>query len=169
VFVCFTIALCLTSSLYLDKCLSRPALRGYPTSRWVNDTPQFLCHIGCRCTSSCTSQITIKNKTQRSWTVTARSPRSWRNWSDQITDLTIEINFVFYNLTEHVIDTNHRILWNESQVIGHESHWKARKFKEASEIYRGGDMIISSLSFDIHPICLPLIRNINFGIQSKIT
>jgi hypothetical protein len=24
-----------------------------------------------------------------------------------------------------------------SQVIGHESHWKARKFQEAHEIYRG--------------------------------
>jgi predicted GIY-YIG superfamily endonuclease len=45
-------------------------------------------------------------------------------------------------LAEHVIDTNHRILWNESQVIGHESHWKTRKFQEAAEMYRGGDMII---------------------------
>jgi hypothetical protein len=48
---------------------------------------------------------------------------------------------------EHVIDTNHKILRNESQVIGHESHWKARKFQEAAEIYRGGDMVISSPSF----------------------
>jgi hypothetical protein len=62
-------------------------------------------------------------------------------------------------LAEHVIDTNHRILWNESQVIGHESHCKARKFQEAAEIYRGGDMVINSPSFVIYPVWLPLIRN----------
>jgi hypothetical protein len=49
-----------------------------------------------------------------------------------------------------------------------ESYWKARKFQEAAEIYRGGDMVISSLSFDIHPVWLPLIRNIKFGIQPTI-
>jgi hypothetical protein len=54
------------------------------------------------------------------------------------------------------------------RVTGHESHWKARKFQEAAEIYRGGDMVTSSPSFDIHPVWLSLIRNIKFGIQTKI-
>jgi hypothetical protein len=71
-------------------------------------------------------------------------------------------------LAEHVIDTNQRILWNESQVIGHENLWKERKFQEAVEIYRGGNMVISSLSFDTHPVWPPLIRSIKFGIQPKI-
>jgi hypothetical protein len=63
------------------------------------------------------------------------------------------------------------------QVTGHESHWKA-KFQEAAKINRGGDMVISSLSFrllffsslslDINPIWLPLIRNAKFGMQPKI-
>jgi hypothetical protein len=54
------------------------------------------------------------------------------------------------------------------RVIGHEIHWKARKFQEVAEIYRGGDMVISSPSFDIHPVWLPLIRSTKFGIQPKI-
>jgi hypothetical protein len=71
-------------------------------------------------------------------------------------------------LAEHVIDTNHRILWNESHIIGHESKLKARKFQEAAEIYRKDNMAFSSSSFDIQPVWFPLIRNIKFGIQPKI-
>jgi hypothetical protein len=54
------------------------------------------------------------------------------------------------------------------RLIGHESHWKASKFQEAAEIYRGGDMVISSPIFDIHHVWLPLVRNIKLGIQPKI-
>jgi hypothetical protein len=71
------------------------------------------------------------------------------------------------NLTEHAITMGLRFLWTDAEIIGRETNWKARKFQEAAEIYKAGANAISSPSFDIHPVWLPVIKNLNFGIHKK--
>jgi hypothetical protein len=70
-------------------------------------------------------------------------------------------------LAEHAITMGHRFLWTDAEIIGRETDWKARKFQEAAEIYKAGENAISSPSFDIHPVWLPVIRNLKFGIHKK--
>jgi hypothetical protein len=91
-------------------------------------------------------------------------------WLNEHKKSVIKMDLSILKLPEHVIDTNHRILGSELKVIGHKSHWKARKLKKAVEVYRRGDMVIRSPNFDINPVWLPLIivRNIKLGIQPKM-
>ena len=63
-------------------------------------------------------------------------------------------------LCEHHFTTGHRFLWDQAEIIGHEQHWKARKVHEAAEIMKGGEMVISTPSFDIDPVWRPMIKNI---------
>jgi hypothetical protein len=70
-------------------------------------------------------------------------------------------------LAEHAITMGHRFLWTDAEIIGRETNWKAREFQEAAEIYKAGENAISSPSFDIHPVWLPVIKNLKFGIHKK--
>jgi hypothetical protein len=70
-------------------------------------------------------------------------------------------------LAEHEIAIGHRFLWTDAEIIGRETNWKARKFQEAAEIYKAGENAISSPSFDINPVWLPVIKNPKFSIHKK--
>ena len=70
-------------------------------------------------------------------------------------------------LCEHHFTTGHRFLWDQAEVIGHEQNWRARKVHEAAEILQGGEMVISSASFDIDPVWRPMIKNIKIRKNDK--
>jgi hypothetical protein len=61
----------------------------------------------------------------------------------------------------------HRFLWTSAEIIGRETNWRAKKFEEAAEIYKLGEQPISSPSFNIHPVWLPVIKNLKFGNHKK--
>jgi hypothetical protein len=63
-------------------------------------------------------------------------------------------------LCEHFYETEHRFLLDKTEVLGRESNWRARKVHEAAEIMSGENMVINSLSFDIRPVCRPLIKKL---------
>ena len=63
-------------------------------------------------------------------------------------------------LCEHHFTTGHRFLWDQAEIIGQEQNWKARKVHEAAEIMKGGDMVISTPSFDIDPVWRHMIKNL---------
>ena len=69
-------------------------------------------------------------------------------------------------LCEHHFTTGHRFLWDQAEIIGHEQHWKARKVDEAAEILKGGEMVISSPSFEIDPVWRPMIKSIKIRRNS---
>jgi hypothetical protein len=68
-------------------------------------------------------------------------------------------------LTEHHFNTGHRILWEETEIIGREPNWKARKKHEAAAIMEGGNEVFSSQSVEIDPIWKPIIEEINIYPQ----
>jgi hypothetical protein len=70
-------------------------------------------------------------------------------------------------LAEPAITIDHRFLWTDAEIIRRETNRKARKFQEAAKIYKAGENAISSPSFDIHPVWLPVIKNLKFGIHKK--
>jgi hypothetical protein len=68
-------------------------------------------------------------------------------------------------LTEHHFNTGHRILWDETKIIGKEPDWRARKINEAAVIMEGGNEVFSDPSVEIDSIWKPVIEEIN--IYSK--
>jgi hypothetical protein len=68
-------------------------------------------------------------------------------------------------LAEDAITMGHRFLWTDAEII--ETNWRARKFQEATEIYKAGKNAIRSPSFDIHPVWSPIIKNLEFGIHKN--
>jgi hypothetical protein len=74
---------------------------------------------------------------------------------------------IISKLTEHVSNTDHRILWEEAEIIDQDHHWKGRKVQEDAEIYRRGDDVFSSPSVEMHQIWLPLIKKAKFGMQNN--
>jgi hypothetical protein len=61
----------------------------------------------------------------------------------------------------------HRFLWTDAEIIKRETYWRARKFQDAAEICKLGENATSSPSFDIHPVWLPVIKNLKFGTRKK--
>jgi hypothetical protein len=70
-------------------------------------------------------------------------------------------------LAEHVLNTEHRILWDEAKIIGMEPHWKKRKFHEAVEIWKGGNNVISTPSLDFNPIWKGLLKDVSLRKPEK--
>jgi hypothetical protein len=71
-------------------------------------------------------------------------------------------------LTEHSINMGHRFKFEETKVIGKEANWRQRKIREASEILKGGENIISTPSFAIYAIWSPLIKKHEFSRSGRI-
>jgi hypothetical protein len=72
-------------------------------------------------------------------------------------------------LTEHHFNTGHRILWEETEIIGREHNWKARKIHEAAAILKGGNEVFSSASVERDPIWKLIIEEINIYLQRSKT
>jgi hypothetical protein len=74
----------------------------------------------------------------------------------------------FSKLCEHHYYTGHRILWDQAEIIGHKQRWKARKFHEATEIKKGGELVLSEPSMEINPIWRPMIKKLNIRKNKKV-
>lgn len=70
-------------------------------------------------------------------------------------------------LCEHFYKTGHRLLWDEAKVIGHETHWRARKIHETAEIMKGGKMVFSTPSIEIDPVWRPLIKTLDLSKKKR--
>jgi hypothetical protein len=70
-------------------------------------------------------------------------------------------------LCEHHYHTGHRILSDQAEITGHEQHWKTRKFHEAAEIMKGGELVFSEPSMEINPIWRPMIKKLNIRKKQK--
>jgi hypothetical protein len=64
-------------------------------------------------------------------------------------------------LCEHHYYTEHRIHWDQVKIIGHEQRWTARKFHEAAEIKKGGELVFSEPSMEINLSWRPIIKKLN--------
>jgi hypothetical protein len=72
-------------------------------------------------------------------------------------------------LTEKNVTTGHRFKWDDVKVIGKESNWRKRKIHEAAEILKRADKVISTPSFEIDPVWLPLSHNTRLRPKYKAT
>jgi hypothetical protein len=57
---------------------------------------------------------------------------------------------------------------NNVEIIGHEQRWKARKFLEAAEIMKCGELVFSESSIEINPIWRPMIKKLNIRKNKKL-
>jgi hypothetical protein len=71
-------------------------------------------------------------------------------------------------LCEHHYYIGHHILWDQAEIIGHGQRWKARKFHEAAEIMKSGELVFSEPCMEINPIWRPMIKKLNIRKNKKV-